>query len=143
MTLLRRKDEKLDAMKRVHLFARCSRGELEMLSREMDELAVEAGRRLIEEGRPGQSFYVLLEGEARVSIKGRSRATLRTGDFFGEISMLDRGPATATVTTTAPCTLMVLSHQQFRDAIRNRQQIAVKVVEAMADRLRQNQAAGF
>jgi CRP-like cAMP-binding protein len=58
------------------------------------------------------------------------------GDFFGEIGMLDRGSATATVMTTQPTEALVMSHVQFRDAIKANDALALKVITAMAERLR-------
>jgi protein phosphatase len=97
---------------------------------------VAKGQTLIQEGRPSDTFYVLLSGEAEIIRGGRTVDTMRAGDFFGEISMLDRGPATATVVTSQPCQLMVLSHAQFRDAIKGNESLAMKVMAAMAERLR-------
>lgn len=129
-------DPKLEALKKVPLFAHCSRSSLESVERNTDEVEVESGRTLIKQSQPSDSFYVLLEGEAEVSIDGKHRRTLRAGDFFGEISMLDRGPGTATVTTTSPARMMVMSHAQFRDAIKGNQDLLVQVLAAVAQRLR-------
>lgn len=118
------------------LFSRCSAPELEFVASRADDLSVEAGRTLTRQGEPADTFYVLLGGEARVEKDGHFRRNLRAGDFFGEISMLDRGPATATVTTTTPADLMVMSHPQFRDAIKGNQDLLVRVLEAVAERLR-------
>lgn len=129
-------DPKTEALKHVPLFARCSEPELRFITSRTDELSVEAGRPLTAQGKPADTFYVLLDGEATVEIDGRTRRRLRAGDFFGEISMLDRGPATATVTTTSPARLMVMSHPQFRDAIKGNSDLLSRVLEAMAERLR-------
>jgi CRP-like cAMP-binding protein len=91
---------------------------------------------LTTQGELGDSFYVLLDGEAEVEIDGELRRTMEKGDFFGEISMLDRGLATATVTTTRNSRLMVMSHAQFRDAIKASDPLLVKVLAAMGERLR-------
>jgi len=76
-----------------------------------------------------------------VAIDGSTRRTLKAGDFFGEISMLDRGLGTATVVTKTPARLMVMSHAQFRDAIKADDAILVKVLSVMGDRLRADLAA--
>ena len=60
------------------------------------------------------------------------------GSFFGEISILDRGPATATVVTTTPGRLMVMSHAQFRDAIKANDQLLAQVMSVMAERRRRD-----
>lgn len=135
-------DSKTARLGRVPLFAGLSQKELEFLATRTDEVSVEAGRTLIEQGRPGDTFYLLLEGEARVQVDGRDRPPLHTGSFFGEISMLDRGPATATVVTTTPARLMVLSHAQFRDAVKANEQLLNRVLSAMADRLRRDSLEG-
>ena len=131
-------DSKIDALGRVPLFAGCSRKELEFLVTRTDAVNVAAGHTLIKQGSPGDTFYLLLEGEASVQVDGRDRPPLHTGSFFGEISMLDRGPATATVVTTTPAHLMVMSHAQFRDAIKANDQLLSQVMGAMAERLRRD-----
>lgn len=131
-------DPKAEALSRVPLFSRCSRKELEFLASHTDEVDLAANHTLIKEGSPSDSFYVLLEGEATVDVDGKSRPLLRAGDFFGEISMLDRGRATATVVTATPVRAMVMSHAQFRDAIKSSDPLLSTVIAAMADRLRRD-----
>lgn len=129
-------DPKIDALKKVPLFRHCSPETLRFVASETDEVNVNAGRTLTKQGEPTDSFYVLLDGEAEVAIDGRKRRTLRLGDFFGEIGMLDRGPATATITTKTSARLMVMSHAQFRDAIKGNPNLLTQVLESMAERLR-------
>jgi trk/ktr system potassium uptake protein len=129
-------DAKIKALSQVPLFEGCSQRELAFIASRTDEVPVGAGKVLTRQGRPGNSFYVILEGEAEVEIDSARRGTLRNGDFFGEISMLDRGMATATVTTTKPSVLMVMSHSQFRDAVKASESILVKVLAVMGRRLR-------
>jgi CRP-like cAMP-binding protein len=128
--------DKVEELRRVPLFARCSKSELQFLATQMDEVSVEAGRTLIVEGQQNHSFFIALSGELEVSVQGRPIDHLGPGRFFGEISMLDRGPTTATVITTTPVDLLVLSHAQFRDAIKARETIALQVMAVMAERLR-------
>jgi CRP/FNR family transcriptional regulator, cyclic AMP receptor protein len=131
-------DRKTEALGRVPVFAGCSRKELEFLVRRTDEVDVQAGRTLIQQGKPGDTFYVLLEGEAAVDVDGRARPSMQAGSFFGEISMLDRGPATATVVTKTPAKLMVMSHVQFRDAIKTNDELLSHVMQAAAERMRRD-----
>lgn len=134
-------DPKIDALSKVPLFEPLTKPELEFVATRTDEVDVPAGRKLTTQGVPGDTFYALLDGEARVEIDGKLRRTLKTGDFFGEISMLDRGLATATVTTTKPSRLLVMSHAQFRDAIKANDELLIKVLAAMGERLRADLAA--
>ena len=131
-------DMKIQALSRVPLFAACTPRELEFIAEHADEVSVGAGKELTRQGALGHTFYVLLDGEVEVSIDGKHRANLGGGDFFGEISMLDQGAGTATIVTTTPCRLMVMSHSQFRDVVKTHDGILVKVLEAMASRLRKD-----
>src|SRR5260370_5454178 len=110
-------DPKVDALSKVPLFASLSKHELEFVASRADEVDAPAGKFLTTQGVPGDTFYVLLDGEARVDIDGELRRTLVPGGFFGEISMLDRSLGTATRTTTKPSPLLVMSHAQFLDPI--------------------------
>jgi CRP-like cAMP-binding protein len=132
---------KTEALGRVPLFSQLTRRELEFVATRADEVAVPAGKKLTTQGRPGDSFYVLLDGEAHVDVDGKSRRTLKAGDFFGEISMLDRGLASATVTTKTDSRLLVMSHAQFRDAIKASDGLLMKVLAAMGERLRADLSA--
>jgi CRP/FNR family cyclic AMP-dependent transcriptional regulator len=134
-------DSKIEHLSRVPLFSQLSRRELEFVASRTDEVDAKAGHELTTQGKLGDSFYVLLDGQANVDIDGEARRTLKTGDFFGEISMMDRGPATATVTTSTPAKLLVMSHAQFRDAIKASDGLLVKVLSAMGERLRADLAA--
>jgi CRP-like cAMP-binding protein len=131
-------DPKLTALSRVPLFERCTRKELQFIAQEGDEVNVPAGKTLIRQGKPGDTFYIQLEGESEVKVDGKRRRTMKPGDFFGEISMIDRGMGTATVTTTTPGRLFVMSHAQFRDAIKASDSLMVKVLLAMGERLRED-----
>ncbi len=134
-------EPKTEALARVPLFRHCSRSELDFLASRADEVDIDAGRTLIRQGEPADTFYVLLDGEASVDVGGQARPSMQPGDFFGEISMLDRGPATATVVTATPVRAMVMSHAQFRDAIKGDDALLAAVMKAMAERLRADLAA--
>jgi CRP-like cAMP-binding protein len=132
----------LKRLQQVPLFSRCSHHELEFLATRMDQVSIPINRTLLTEGKATDTFYIVLSGEVEVDVKGRLRKRLGPGEFFGEIGMLDRGPATATVVTTAPVEALVLSHAQFRDAIKGNEAIALSVMAAMAERLRENSRVG-
>jgi len=134
-------DPKLAALSRVPLFENCTRKELQFIASRGDEVDVRAGKSLIRQDRPSDTFYVQLEGESEVKVSGKRRRVLRPGDFFGEISMIARGPGTATVTTLTDGRLFVMSHAQFRDAIKASDSLMVKVLLAMGARLREDAAS--
>lgn len=123
-------------MTRVPLFAGIPKHDLEFLASRLDEVSLKPGQTLITEGQPTEAFFILESGNVQVTRGGKTVNRLGPGDFFGEIGMLDRGAATATVVTDGPVEAMVLSHTQFRDAIRGNAGLAMQVIAAMAKRLR-------
>ena len=134
-------DQKMDQIKHVPLFARCSKSELQSLSMNTDEVSLPPGHTLIVQGQPNDTFFILVSGEVEVQVQGQAPRSLGPGDFFGEMSMVDRGPATATVVTTSPVAALVMSHAQFRNAIKANEAIALRVMAVMAERLRANAIA--
>ncbi len=133
MTL--RKNAKIELLRGVPLFERCSTRELAEVASLADELAVPAGRGLTTEGKAGREFFVLVEGAAEVRRKGRRVNTLGAGDFLGEIALVTDRPRTATVTTTEPSRLLVLTGRDFRGLIERMPGIAAKVLAALGARL--------
>ena len=138
---MRMVDRKTDQLKHVPLFARCSKSELRVLEMNTDEVSVEAGRTLIVQGQPNHTFYILVDGEVEVRIQGQAPRHLGPGDFFGEMSMIDTGPAVATVVTKTPVVALVMSHAQFHNAVKANEVIALRVMAVMAERLRANALA--
>lgn len=130
-----RKDSKVAAIERVPLFSRLGKRELARVAQLADELDFPAGKTLTKEGERGREFFVLLDGDADVQRQGRRIATLRGGDFIGEIALVTDVPRTATVTTTSPSRLLVITDRAFRDLMRESPQIQEKVLEAVASRL--------
>ncbi len=132
-------DRKVEQLKKMPIFARCTKSQIENLARNADEAEVEQGRVLIVQDEPNHTFFMLLTGEVAVAVRGLPPVRLGPGEFFGEISMVDPGPATATVTTATPVEMLVMSHAQFHNAIKADSTIALRVLEVMAERLRRVQ----
>jgi CRP-like cAMP-binding protein len=130
-----RKNAKVELLKSVPLFRECSNKELNELASLADELELPAGRKLTAEGASGREFIVIVDGAAEVQRKGRKIADLRSGDFLGEISLITGEPRTATVTTTKPSRLLVITPQAFRTLLRDLPSLQFKVLEALASRL--------
>jgi CRP/FNR family transcriptional regulator, cyclic AMP receptor protein len=130
-----RKDAKVEIIRRVPLFAQCSKRELTEVASIADEIDIPAGKELIREGDRGREFFVLLEGSADVRVKGRRRSTMEAGDFFGEIALVADTPRTATVTSTSPGRALVITARAFRHLLERSPQIQLKVLQALAERL--------
>jgi voltage-gated potassium channel len=129
------KNEKVALIKRVPLFAECTRAELIEVAISADERNAPAGDRLTEEGRRGREFFVLVDGAVTVRRGGRKLAELGPGDWFGEIAILTYKPRTATVTATSPVRLLVISDRAFRRVVETTPRIALKVLRSVAERL--------
>jgi CRP-like cAMP-binding protein len=128
---------KLEHLGRTWLFSTCNKKELGLIGRASDEVSVDAGRLLTEEGKPGFEFFLILDGKAAVSRSGRKVATLRPGQYFGELSLLSRKPRDATVTSESPMQLLVLDQRQFDGIMDQVPGLAHKLMIAMAERLRE------
>jgi CRP/FNR family transcriptional regulator, cyclic AMP receptor protein len=128
-------DTKVQALKRVPLFEGLSRKELTELAKVSDDLEVEAGKKLTREGETGKEFFVIVEGDIEVTIKGKRVAARGGGDFVGEIALLEDTPRTATVTTTTPVRLFVLTRQDFRKLVDQNRSVEQKVMRALARRV--------
>ncbi len=130
-----RRDAKVELLKKVPLFAGCSKTELRQLARIADEIDLREGTVLTREGRTGREFFVLISGNARVSKKGKKIADLGSGDWFGEIALLTDSPRTATVTATSPVDVLVVTDRRFREVVETMPSIALKVLSCVGDRL--------
>ncbi len=130
-----RKNAKIELLKRVPLFERCSKRELAQIAALTDELYLPAARSLTREGAGGAEFLVLVEGEADVVRKGRVVNELGPGDFIGEIALVSGKPRTATVKTRGPARLLVLTASGFRALMHDVPAIQDKVLAAVTARL--------
>ena len=129
------KNEKVELLKRTALFAECTKAELIEVALSSDEREATEGESLMEEGRRGREFFVLVEGAVTVRRGGRKLADLGPGDWFGEIAILTYKPRTATVTAISPVRLLVISDRAFRRVAETTPRIALNVLRSVAARL--------
>ena len=122
-------------LERVPLFAGLSHREREQVARRADTVDIPAGRHLLVEGRLPHEFFVILEGEVEVMHESERLATLGPGDFFGEIALIQHGRRTASVVTTTPTTLAVMSPQAFDAVRREMPGVADRIAAAIRERL--------
>jgi CRP/FNR family cyclic AMP-dependent transcriptional regulator len=108
-----RSDEILEYFRGVPMFASCSKKDLKTVAANADRVHVPAGRILAEQGQTGREAFVIVDGKARVLRNGRKVATLGPGQFFGELSLLDRAPRNATVLADTDMELLVLGQREF------------------------------
>jgi CRP-like cAMP-binding protein len=131
-----RKDSKIELLKSVPLFSECTKRELSAIAQLTTLVDVPAGKQLVGEGERAHEFAVLVEGSADVLQGGKKINSISPGDFFGEIALVSDGPRTATVKTTSPSVLLVLTRQAFWSLVDDMPEIERRVLKTLAERLR-------
>lgn len=121
----------------VPLFSGLSRRHLRNISDEAEEVSFLEGETIVRAGEPGGTFFVVLEGEVRVVRGSRTIARMGPGEFFGEISLLDGGPRTATVVAETPISAVRVSKRSFDRVVTREPTVAAKVLAVVARRLRE------
>jgi CRP/FNR family transcriptional regulator, cyclic AMP receptor protein len=129
------KDLYIARLKAVPLFASLSKRELDVLLRQADHLRYPARYRVVREGSNGDEFWMVLEGEVAVERGGEQVAKLGPGDFFGELAVIDSAPRDATVVSTTPVELLVISRQRFWATLEGSPTLMRKIIIGLARRL--------
>jgi CRP-like cAMP-binding protein len=125
-----------DLLARVPLFAGLPKRHLRGLAALAVEQQFDEGATVAREGKPGDDFYVIVSGQAKVLRGGRVLRRLTPGDFFGEIALLDEGPRTATVVAETPLTVLTINRRPFQTALQREPSVVLKMLEELAGRLR-------
>jgi CRP/FNR family cyclic AMP-dependent transcriptional regulator len=134
---LRPMADHLEQLASVSLFVGADRKELLEISKATTEMSVDEGQVLTREGEPGREAFIVVEGEALVTVDGAEVARLGPGACIGEIALLDGGLRSATVTAATPMTVLVLDPREFKGLMLKIPAIAVKVAAALAARVRE------
>lgn len=103
----------------------------------MDELSFGAKHTIFREGQEGRALYIVVSGRVRVHLNSQELAQLEKGTCFGEMSLFDSEPRSASVTTIDPCDCLVLTQQQLYDAIDETPGIAVNIIRLLSRRIRE------
>ena len=134
------KKRRLELLGDVWLFERCSGRELDVLQSAATEVHLPAGRILANQGEPGHEFIVIVDGKAEVTRNGTEMAVLGPGSFFGEMSLLDGEPRTATVTTLEPTRVLALTSAAFKNVVTTMPSVNHKMLIVLTARLRDLEA---
>ena len=120
----------------VSLFEGLSKPELTKIEKLGKEVEFPKGKTIVTEGETGVGFHLILEGKTKVVVGGRKRSTMGPGDWFGELSLIDRGPRTATVETETPVRTFSLLSWEFLPLLDKNPKITRKIMVEMCRRLR-------
>jgi CRP/FNR family transcriptional regulator, cyclic AMP receptor protein len=129
-----------ELLKRVPLFQGLDDKHIDTLSRTFTDRTFNAGQEITSEGGGGVGFFIIEDGEAVVSVGGEERRTLGSGDYFGEIALIDEGARTASVTADTDMTCYAMTLWEFRPIVETDSRIAWKLVQALAHKLREADA---
>jgi CRP/FNR family transcriptional regulator, cyclic AMP receptor protein len=130
------KQIKVQHLAGVSLFEGCSKKELEKVASAGDEILMTAGSVIVDQGQTGREAFVVLSGKVEVKRSNRKIADLGPGAVVGELSLLDHGPRTATVTCVTDCELLVIDQRHFMAVLQEVPTIAVKLLATIAGRIR-------
>ncbi len=128
-----------DLLGQVPLFDGLSRRHLKKVSEHADEVSFRPNEAIVEAGQPGGTFFVIVEGEAKVVRGSRVISRVGPGEFLGEISLLDGGPRTATVVAETPVVAIRIFKSSFDKVVAQEPSVAAKILVVVARRLREAQ----
>ena len=130
------KKQQLEHLRNVSLFAGCSTKELERIAKAGDVIVMSAGSLIVDQGQTGREAFVVLTGAVPVKRNGKKVGSFGPGTVVGELSLLDHGPRTATVTCDTDCELLLLDQRHFMTVLEDVPSVAHKVLATLAGRIR-------
>jgi CRP/FNR family transcriptional regulator, cyclic AMP receptor protein len=126
----------IEALERLPLFTDLTRRELQSVARLFKDRRFPKGETVVKEGSGGAAFFVIESGEATVFVGGKERSTLKPGDYFGEVALIDRGARMATIVAATDLGCYGLTYWDFRPFVEQNGVIGWKLLERMAMMLR-------
>jgi CRP-like cAMP-binding protein len=124
--------EATELIKNVPIFAGLDPRELETIARTVHERTFAPGDVVAQENQGGVGFFIIRDGEAKVTVAGNEVRRLHAGDHFGEIALITEGPRTATVTAESELKCYGLTPWEFRPLVQTNASIAWKILQALA-----------
>lgn len=129
-------DEKMTYLQRVNLFESCSSRQLRAIARIAEVQEVPAEEVLARTGEPGDRFFVIVDGSARIEVSAQNQGRISPGAFFGEMSLLDGEPRSATVIADTAMRLLVISRRDFVTLLREVPSLTQQMLVMLCQRLR-------
>jgi CRP-like cAMP-binding protein len=130
-------EDLVETLRRFNLFADLDRAQLQAIADPDSERSFAAGERIMRRGMSGMGFYVILDGEATVTLGGEELNRLRPGDFFGEISTLLDEPLTADITAETPMRVLEIPGPRLKAFLLSYPQVMFRMLVTEARRLQE------
>ena len=131
--------EAAELLKRVPLFSDLERKELQQIARSMKPRTFSPGQEIAVEGESGVGFFVIEDGQAKVTVRGDEVRTLGPGDYFGEVALITHGARTATVTADTELKTYGMTFWDFRPLVEDTPGIAWKLLQSAVKQYDQSQ----
>jgi CRP/FNR family transcriptional regulator, cyclic AMP receptor protein len=129
--------DRLLLVRKVKIFQELRDDFLVRLASVMKELSFPSGHTIVTQGEEGRSLFILISGQVRVHSGDRELARLDQGACFGEMSVFDAEPRSATVTTVEDCECLTLTQQQLYEAIEETSGLAINIIRLLSRRTRE------
>ncbi len=126
----------VELLRSVPLFRGIPDTGLTSIARQLTERNYESGAVIVKQGEPGVGFYLIDEGKVEVEQNGRALRTMGSGNFFGELALMEDVPRTASVIARAPTRCLLLVRWNFRAILKENPDIAIRILETAVQRLR-------
>ena len=121
---------------RLGIFADLTEAELRDVAAELDEQSFAEGRWVLRQGETGTGLFIIVDGEVGVVIDDEERATLATGSFFGEVSVLLDEPVTADIVVRRPLSCLVIPPRRAEEFLIAYPRVMYRMLQIEARRLR-------
>jgi CRP-like cAMP-binding protein len=131
--------QRIELLRRVPLFADLDKKELEGIANSLKERTFRAGETITSEGESAVGFFVIQEGEAKVTVGGQERGRLGAGDYFGEIALIAQTGRTATVIAETDVRCLGMTFWEFRPLVEENGKIAWKMLQSLARKMSEMQ----
>ena len=131
-----KRDQKIEFLKKVPMFSTLSNRHLLEIARHTELVPVKPGEVLARQGAKGLEFFFIVDGKAQVQKNGKRIRQLTSGDFFGEISLIDQEPRTATVIADTDMTLLVVNKKSFDTLLDTVPDLQRKIILALCKYVR-------
>jgi CRP-like cAMP-binding protein len=131
----------LERLRSVPLFSGLDDKQLKSIFSGRMQRTYQEGQAIVGEGETGVGFYLILDGRVEVRRKGKVLSKLASGDFFGEMSVLDRSPRSTDIVAVKPTSCLVLSSWEFQGLLESNNKIVMNLLKTLVVRLRESNMA--
>lgn len=132
-----KEEDKIVRLREIPILEGCSERQLRSVAKIARVFDVMAGTVLARAGEPGDEFFLIIDGSVQVQVSSEKRVLMHPGEFFGEMSILDGGPRSATVVADTPVRLLVISRSHFAMLLKDVPELTETLLANLSRRVRE------